>query len=161
MGCTGSYVVRSPSSWSTDTTLLAPTGPANTTVPSRAARTAWPTEPTRSTPRWPRPYGCGGARNRSPIAGTGGSGQAYLAPGAGIPAPSGGAGSSSARGGACAAGPVGRSGREASARATGAPGVGAAASSIAEQRVAMSARHTQLVECAHVRRRAGASIGPE
>lgn len=132
VGRTGSYVVRSPSSWSTDTTLRPATAPANTTVPARAASTGPPAVPTRSTPRWPRPYGCGGARKRAPIAGTGGSGQAYFAPGAGIPGRSGGAGGS---GGANRAV---RSGRDASARAAGVTGVGTAAGSTAARSTAPS-----------------------
>jgi translation initiation factor IF-2 len=130
VGRTGSYVVRRPSSWSTETTPRAPIGPANTTVPARAVSTDWPAAPTRSTPRWPRPYGCGGARKRAAIAGAGSRGHAYRAPGAGTPPPGGGAGAKGGRsggagaapGGACRSGGAGRPSEGGSERTGGRSG---------------------------------------
>ena len=60
---TGSYVDRSPPGWSTDTTGLPATRPANTTVPSATARTEVPSAAARSTPRWPGSQSCSGRSN--------------------------------------------------------------------------------------------------
>jgi hypothetical protein len=63
---TGSYVVRNPFGWSTDTTGLVATIPAKTTTPSPAVRMPCPSRPARSTPRCPGNHSCsGGSKDRT------------------------------------------------------------------------------------------------
>nr|WP_231979151.1 hypothetical protein [Tessaracoccus coleopterorum] len=50
---TGWYVVRHPLPWSTLTTGVPATTPANSTTPAAAARTVTPAVAARSTPRCP------------------------------------------------------------------------------------------------------------
>jgi hypothetical protein len=72
---TGSYVVRSPPGWSTETTGLPATVPANTTTPVPADRTASSGTPPRSTPRWPGSQSRSGLSNARTTRGRGCSGQ--------------------------------------------------------------------------------------
>ena len=72
---TGSYVVRSPPGWSTDTTPRPATAAAKTTVPAPAASTVAPATEARSTPRCPGPYGTAGALKARTTVGRPASGQ--------------------------------------------------------------------------------------
>ena len=60
--------------WATTTTPRPARRPAYDTVPGSAAWTTWPTEPARSTPRCPAPYGDAGGSKPSITAGSGCSG---------------------------------------------------------------------------------------